>query len=93
MSVHPGVIMTGLVTNLGWSHRALIAATTVGQKVTEEEGSFNLLWAATAKKEDVVNGAYYEPVGVLKSGTKQSGDAELADQLWNWTEMELEKWL
>ncbi|KAI9726424.1 MAG: hypothetical protein M1828_001246 [Chrysothrix sp. TS-e1954] len=93
VSVHPGVIMTGLVTNLGWSHRALISATTRGQQLSEEEGSFNQLWAATANREDLVNGKYYEPVGILGKQTKQSGSEKLAMELWQWTEKELEDWV
>lgn len=58
--------------------------------MTPEEGIQNQLWAATAKDGEVVNGAFYEPVAVLGNHDKASNDANLATQLWEWTEKELE---
>jgi retinol dehydrogenase-12 len=46
----------------------------------------NQLWAATA--EDVVNGEYYEPIGVAGKASKQS--SENVDKFWEWTKRELE---
>lgn len=57
--------------------------------VSAEKGSENGLWAATAS--GVINGAYYEPVGKLMEGNKYFTDQKLADELWDWTEQELEE--
>lgn len=48
-------------------------------------------WAATAK--GVVNGEYYEPVGVVGKRTPKSKDKKLAVELWTWTEEQLSGFL
>ncbi|KAL6851385.1 hypothetical protein ACO1O0_008513 [Amphichorda felina] len=55
--------------------------------VTPEKGAVNGLWVAFA--DDVKNGAYYEPVGILEEEKKFFTDQEQADELWRWTEDEL----
>jgi NAD(P)-dependent dehydrogenase (short-subunit alcohol dehydrogenase family) len=90
VSVHPGIIFTGLVMNLGLVHRMFVYAISVGRGVTPEEGAYNTLWAATADKAGIVNGEYYEPVGKLGRHARESKNAELAAKLWDWTEKELE---
>ncbi|KAK1913246.1 hypothetical protein P3342_005182 [Pyrenophora teres f. teres] len=50
-------------------------------------------WAATAKKGNQVNGAYYEPVSFeTVPSTRQGKDRALAKKLWEWTEKELNDW-
>lgn len=44
------------------------------------------MWAATAN--GVVNGEYYEPVGVVGKASRQS--TEDVDKFWKWTQKELE---
>jgi NAD(P)-dependent dehydrogenase (short-subunit alcohol dehydrogenase family) len=90
VSIHPGVINTGLVGNLSFLNRALVKVANIGNFMTPEEGIQNQLWAATAKDGDVVNGAYYEPVAVLGAHDKASSNQDLATQLWDWTQKELE---
>jgi NAD(P)-dependent dehydrogenase (short-subunit alcohol dehydrogenase family) len=90
VSIHPGVINTGLVGNLSFLDKALVHVTNIGNFMTPEEGIHNQLWAATAKNGEVVNGAFYEPVAVLGTHDKLSKDKNLATQLWDWTEKELE---
>ena len=92
VSVHPGVITTGLVSGLSWGQKGLVLATTWWRQVGVEEGTWNQLWCATVQQDRLKNGEYYEPGGVPKKQTKQSKDEKLAEQLWNWTEKELEKW-
>ena len=89
-SVHPGVISTGLVTDLGFWNKALVYVTNVGKMMTLEQGACNQLWAATADKEQVTNGGFYEPVGVPGTHDKLSNDEKLAGELWDWTQKELE---
>ncbi|PIG81427.1 oxidoreductase [Aspergillus arachidicola] len=95
VSVHPGVITTGLVENLGWAHRWFIYATTYNQMVTLEEGAYNQLWAATTSKDGLETGQYYIPVGVASNDklTKTGRDDVLAGQLWEWTNKALEDYL
>lgn len=92
VSIHPGVINTGLVGNLSFLDRALVHVTNIGNFMTPEEGVQNQLWAATARNGAVVNGAFYEPVAALGTHDKLSKDQDLALQLWDWTEKELESY-
>lgn len=94
VSVHPGVIMTDLYGSM--NERSSVAA--LGHKVmgcvgtSVSQGACNQLWAATgAKKEELKNGAYYVPVGNLKSQNKFSSDEDMGRRLWEWTEAELQK--
>ena len=54
-----------------------------------DKGALTQLWAATWKKDDIVNGAYYAPVGKEDPGSKLSRDSKLQERLWTWTEDEL----
>jgi NAD(P)-dependent dehydrogenase (short-subunit alcohol dehydrogenase family) len=92
VSVHPGVVGTGLFHGLGLKDKLLIYATAWWKFVSVQEGAWNQVWAATVDKKEVVNGGYYEPVGRLKDG-RLDGDARdegLGERLWNWTEEALE---
>ncbi|KAF4990916.1 hypothetical protein FDECE_14208 [Fusarium decemcellulare] len=55
--------------------------------VSADKGAENGLWVASA--DNVKNGAYYEPVGVLEEEKKFLTDQKLADELWSWTEKRL----
>lgn len=54
------------------------------------EGAYNQLWTATAPKNHLVNGEFYEAVGVLGVDSCYSKSEKLAAQLWDWTMKELE---
>ena len=63
-------------------------------KVDEDEGALNQVWAAAGvKKDGLVNGGFYEPVGVLGDHKldKTAKDEGLAKRLWEWTEDALDK--
>ncbi|OGM49912.1 oxidoreductase [Aspergillus bombycis] len=94
VSVHPGVITTGLVENLGWAHRWFIYATTFNQMVTLEEGAYNQLWTATASKDCLETGQFYMPVGVASNDmlSKTGHDDVLAGRLWEWTDEALKEY-
>ncbi|KAF2764137.1 NAD(P)-binding protein [Teratosphaeria nubilosa] len=62
LSIHPGVIKTGIITGLSGFNRYFTELTTYGSQVTVEEGVRNQLWAASAEKSKIANGEYYEPV-------------------------------
>lgn len=93
VSIHPGVVSTGLVENQTRGNRAFIYVTNIGQLMKPEEGAYNQLWAATARKEELVNGGFYEPVGVLGKLHRAAGDDALAEKLWEWTEEALGEYL
>ncbi|KAM7202663.1 hypothetical protein V8F33_002589 [Rhypophila sp. PSN 637] len=97
LSIHPGVVGTGLVNDLPWADKALIYASQMGKILTPEEGIRNHLWAITAPRDEIVPGAYYEPVGKLwsKSWSRQidKKDPDLGRKMWEWTEEQLQRWL
>ncbi|KAL0933757.1 oxidoreductase C736.13-like protein 2 [Colletotrichum truncatum] len=92
VAVHPGVVETGLVTSQGYINRILVYIPNklMGAPVlTVEKGCWNQVWAAVvAKKADLVNGAFYMPVGHLANDKLDScaTDDKLAGELWRWTE-------
>jgi hypothetical protein len=81
-------VATELVGNSKFMDRALIHATNFGNLLKPEEGAFNQVWAATAPREKLENGMYYEPVGKLawKKLDRTARDDGLAKRLWEWTE-------
>jgi NAD(P)-dependent dehydrogenase (short-subunit alcohol dehydrogenase family) len=90
VSVHPGVVRTGLTNNMGPGMRMLVKI--VGNmRATPEQGAYNTLWNCFTNKERIENGAMYEPVGKRTELKDVSVDAngELAGKLWEWTEREL----
>ena len=96
VSVHPGRVATNLAESIaGWNilTRVLVPIVNYSWLVTSvENGARNQLWAATAEREEVRDGEYYLPVGVVGPDTKFNRDGELARKLWEWTEGELEGW-
>ena len=91
VTIHPGVIETDLVTSLSLTDQALIRASNIGKMISAEDGVKNQLFTATRPRADLVNGEFYEPVGVPGSHTDLSKDKELAAKLWEWTQNEIEK--
>ncbi|KZT20109.1 oxidoreductase [Neolentinus lepideus HHB14362 ss-1] len=89
VSLHPGVAGTNMVANMSTANRWLIYVTSLGRLLTPEQGAYNSLWAATSDKGKIVNGEYYEPVGKRGTHDKQSNDAKLAEELWEYTETQL----
>ena len=91
-SVHPGVINTGLVTNLGFLNSAFVRVTNPFSMLTEEQGTHNSLWATTTERKNIISGEFYVPVGVPGTHDKESKSEKLAEELWEWTEKELKKY-
>jgi NAD(P)-dependent dehydrogenase (short-subunit alcohol dehydrogenase family) len=90
VSIHPGIINTGLIGNLTPGRKFFVNLTTIGRAVTPEEGSYNMLWAATVDKKAIKNGAFYEPVGVVSTKLdKTAKSEEISKKLWEWTDKEL----
>lgn len=92
-SIHPGVVRTGLVSNLSFGAKAVVhvGCFVQGVKMIElDEGCYNMLWAAAGDKTGIVNGELYEPVGILsKTKSKPRSDPKLPAELWEWTEKAL----
>lgn len=94
VSLHPGVIITDLYASM--SARSPVVAQgakalkAVGMQAST--GALNQLWAAAgAKKEDLMNGAYYVPVGRRKPRNHYANSEDMGKRLWDWTEEELKK--
>lgn len=99
VAVHPGVVDTELWRTLFSGYFGLGSVLNAGKWVfysSVEDGAKNQLWAATAKKGEgkgeVESGEYYTPVGVAGQGSWKSQNKELARELWEWTEKELEEY-
>jgi NAD(P)-dependent dehydrogenase (short-subunit alcohol dehydrogenase family) len=95
VSVHPGIVDTGLVTNLPAWRRWLIYFLIFflgTPAMSEERGRMSQLWvAAGGYRNEIQNGAYYEPVGVLGDTDSAEKSEKLARDLWDWTAKVLEK--
>lgn len=97
VSVHPGVVATDLINTLPPTKKAFVYVINriMGISVVDEKkGRLSQLWvAAGAKRDELVNGAYYMPVGVLSNDKldKVAKSEELAGKLWSYTEDVLSK--
>ena len=92
VSVHPGVVKTGLVSNLGAAQKALVYVTNLGNVIGTDEGVKNQLWAvAGAKQSELVNGAYYMPIGENANSklTPVAKSETFGKELWKWTDKAL----
>ena len=92
VSIHPGVIATGLVGNLTFAKKTLVYLAHLGQVKDPATGAWNQLWAVAVDKDKIVNGGFYEPVAIPGDHDNLSNNHELAAKLWEWTEKELEKY-
>jgi NAD(P)-dependent dehydrogenase (short-subunit alcohol dehydrogenase family) len=99
VSLHPGVIFTDLFQSmrsnvflkLGMWVYGCFFFMIPGHFKSPEGGALNQTWAATTRKENLVNGAYYKPVGVKSEGSKSARDKGLQKKLWEYTDAELSK--
>lgn len=95
VALHPGMVDTPLYQaffgNSWLIQKGMAAAKAVlrGIYLSVEDGARNQIWAATAPKDQLTNGAYYDPVGIEGQRSAASRDEKLGEELWNWTEKEL----
>jgi len=95
VSLHPGMIKTDLYLpnqdiNTVFKYGFALLGPLILRSVPE--GAHNQLWAAAgAKREELVDGAYYTPVGKSHAGNKFAKDKAGGKKLWDWTEAELKK--
>ena len=92
VAVHPGIIATGLLENLSFWDKVMVYGTNIGKIKEPREGIVNQIWAAVGDKKDIVNGGYYEPVGVVGRQDQESSREALEKELWEWTQNELNNW-
>lgn len=95
VSIHPGLIKTDLylpnqkVNSLFKYGLALFGPLML---MGVPKGAYNQLWAAVgAKREELVDGAYYTPVGKSHLRNKFATDQAGGKMLWDWTEAELKR--
>jgi len=87
--VHPGVVNTGLVSELGFRKKLLVYVPNylMGIDILPiEKGPYSQLWCCGAKRELLTAGAYYKPIGLETSLVKKAMDEKSANKLWDWTE-------
>ena len=90
ISIHPGTINTDIIGRLNFINKAIVYATNIGKIKKPHEGAYQACWASTTAKTNIENGAFYEPVGQRGEGSKDSVRKELWEELWTWTQKELE---
>jgi NAD(P)-dependent dehydrogenase (short-subunit alcohol dehydrogenase family) len=97
VSVHPGASYTDLTTTISFGHKIMmkIIFWFLGVSMMEEkQGRLSQLWAAAgAKKDELVNGGYYMPIGRLSNDRldKTAKSPKLAEDLWIYTQDVLAK--
>ena len=90
--IQPGVVSTELISTLSWFNRTFVSLFSGGKSLTPEEGAYNMTWVATTDRKNLKNGAFYEPVGWPGTMNQFSQDQKLRDELWDWTQKELEEY-
>ncbi|KAJ4016911.1 hypothetical protein NW761_015036 [Fusarium oxysporum] len=94
ISLHPGSVNTNISSGLAASWPMLKPLLKVGSLFGDvlatpiSSGVKNQLWAAVSP--DATSGEFYHPIGVTGKGSKNSCDRDLEEDIWNWTEQELE---
>jgi NAD(P)-dependent dehydrogenase (short-subunit alcohol dehydrogenase family) len=92
VAVHPGAVNSDLYAHA--KSASAIMKQSLGLTASFffrniSSGAFNSLWAAGTARENLVNGAYYTPVGYRSNGTAFVQDADVARGLWEWTEAQI----
>jgi len=90
VSLHPGFVVTEINTGKGGGSfwfSLLIRNIVQWVGLSVEDGTKTQLWASVAP--EVESGKYYEPIGVVKAGSKWVQDEKKREELWQWTEKEL----
>ncbi|KIW72289.1 hypothetical protein PV04_00494 [Phialophora macrospora] len=93
VSLHPGTIGTDLYLPNQRSNFALRCFLTIFGPMlfqTPQTGALTQLYLASgAKKEQLENGGFYTPVGVLQKNNKWANEKTWGEALWDWTEAQL----
>ncbi|KAJ5171129.1 uncharacterized protein N7500_003912 [Penicillium coprophilum] len=94
VAVHPGAVDSGLyghtkTLNSLMKYSINAAGSMVFRSIAS--GALNSLWAAGTQRENIINGAYYTPIGYRSGGTATVQNEQLAHKLWDWTESQVSK--
>jgi NAD(P)-dependent dehydrogenase (short-subunit alcohol dehydrogenase family) len=92
VSVHPGTVGTDLYQHskqAGPFYNLSVALMLIFIR-SPRTGALTQIWAASAPRENLVNGGYYVPIAA-KGVSQYEGDVEMAKSLWDWTEREIAK--
>ncbi|KAJ5167643.1 uncharacterized protein N7482_003237 [Penicillium canariense] len=92
VAVHPGAVNSDLYSHARSSGALMKQGVNVATSYffrNVSSGAFNSLWAATAPRSNLVNGAYYTPVGYRSNGTAFVQNVDVARGLWEWTEAQI----
>ncbi|KAG9601451.1 NAD(P)-binding protein, partial [Aureobasidium melanogenum] len=92
VALHPGIVNTGIWDNMfkrPYVGRAMALLLTPFL-TNVHDGAKRQLWASTANKSDVKNGAFYTPKGSEYPQAILKND-KLAKELWEWTDKEFSK--
>jgi NAD(P)-dependent dehydrogenase (short-subunit alcohol dehydrogenase family) len=92
VSIHPGLIQTNLADGLPGIYKVVINTLSKPMCTTVENGAKNHIWASTTPLERLKNGEFYEPVGEIGRQFSQTKTPQMATELWDWTQLELEEW-
>ncbi|KAJ4357405.1 uncharacterized protein N0V89_001980 [Didymosphaeria variabile] len=91
VSLHPGIVKTGIANNtlnnhsfLSWIFSLVIKLFFTGVRT----GALGQLWAATGPSKEIQTGAYYTPLKKRNYRNDTAEDEKIAEKLWNWTEQE-----
>jgi len=97
VSVHPGVVKTDMTSNASMVHKLINDAFFFIQRLSfieVDQGRLSQLWAAAgAKKDELVDGGYYMPVGRLSNDrlNKTATNEKMGMELWEFTQEALAK--
>ncbi|KAF9697178.1 hypothetical protein EKO04_005115 [Ascochyta lentis] len=89
VSLHPGVVKTGITANTTKNYPYLSRVFDIIIKLfftDVQTGALGQIWAAAGRSDDIETGAYYEPLKKQVTRNKMVNDEELAEKLWAWTE-------
>ncbi|KAG9521281.1 NAD(P)-binding protein, partial [Aureobasidium melanogenum] len=89
VALHPGIVNTGIWDNMfkrPYVGRAMALLLTPFL-TNVHDGAKRQLWASTANKTEIKNGAFYTPKGSEYTQAILKND-QLANELWEWTEKE-----
>ncbi|KAJ5249137.1 Short-chain dehydrogenase/reductase SDR [Penicillium chermesinum] len=91
VAVHPGAVSSNLyeqtISKSIFMKYTFAAAMLFFRGVPS--GTLNTLWASATPLTNLVNGAYYSPVGFLCKGTSWVQNTEIDQKLWDWTEAQI----
>lgn len=95
VALHPGIVSTQLYDGTRETNQTAKYGLSVAMSLafrSPKSGALNQLWAAAgARKDELVNGGYYTPIGLRLVHNRFMEDEELAKNFWDWMESDISK--